>query len=168
MPTSPALLPLPPTAGGAVTLGTSPFWIGSASGCPLRLYLPGIAGHHAAIVEREDGYWLAAGPGASPAPTVNGSAVQGEFKLSHGDVIELAPAARYRFDSGEPPQTEAVEDEPAEPVFAEVPLPRRRRRRRGLTRSQRRRLRLAIFGGVATAIVLGLVAVAVLMLLRAL
>ena len=167
MPTTPALIPLPPTAGGSVPLSASPFWIGSGASCPLRLHLPGIAGRHAAVLEREDGYWLAPGPGASPVPTVNGSAAYGEVKLSHGDVIEVAPAARYRFDSGEPPAPEPEEEEPVEPVFADAPAPRRRRRRRGLTKTQRRRLRFAVLAGIATAIVVGLLAAAVVMLLRA-
>jgi hypothetical protein len=166
MPTTPVLIPLPPTAGGSVTLSTSPFWIGSAAGCALRLHLPGVAGRHAAILEREDGFWLAPGPGALPVPTVNGAAAVDDVRLSHGDVIEVAPASRYRFDSGEPPPPEP-EEEPDEPVFAEAPAPRRRRRRGGLTKAQRRRIRFAILAGIATAIVLGLVAAAVILLLRA-
>jgi hypothetical protein len=167
MPTTPALIPVPPTAGGSVGLSTSPFWIGSAPGCPLQLHLPGIAGHHAAILEREDGFWLAPGPGVSPVPTVNGTAAYDEVRLSHGDVIEVAPAARYRFDSGEPPPPEPKEDEPAEPIFAEAPAPRRRRRRRSLSKAQRRRLRLGILASIATVVVLGLLAAAVVMLIRA-
>jgi hypothetical protein len=163
----PSLIPLPPTPGGAVALSTSPCWIGSGPGCLLRLYLPGIAERHAAFLEREDGFWIAPSPGASPVPTVNGSAVDGEHLLSHGDVIELAPAARYQFDSGEPP-VEPVTEEPAEPVFAEAPAPRRRRRRRGLTAAQRRRICLVLLAGIATVIVLGLVAAAIVMLLRTL
>lgn len=168
MPTTPALIPLPPTAGGSVTLSTSPFWIGSSTGCPLQLHLPGIAGHHAAILEREDGFWLTPGPGALPVPTVNGAAAEGEVRLSHGDVIEVAPAARYRFDSGEPPPPEPAEDEPAEPVFAEAPAPRKRRRHHGLSKAQRRRLRFTILATIATVVVLGLLAAAVVLLLRAL
>ena len=167
MPNTPALIPLPPTTGRGATLSTSPFWIGSAAGCALRLNLPGIASRHAAILEREDGFWLAPGPGVLPIPSVNGAAVVEDVRLSHGDVIEVAPAARYRFDSGEPPPPEP-EEEPDEPVFAEVPTPRRRRRRGGLTKAQRRRIRSAILVGIAAAIVLGLVAAAVVLLLRAL
>lgn len=165
MPTAPALIPLPPTAGRPVALSTSPFWIGSANSCALQLHLPGIAGNHAAILEREDGFWFVSGPGASPVPTINGAAAEGEFRLSHGDVIEVAPAARYRFDSGVPPEPE--EEEPAEPIFAEAPAPRRRRQRRGMTKAQRRRLRFAVLAGIATVLVLGLVVTAVILLLRA-
>ena len=168
MRTQPALHPLPPTGGVVVPLSTSPFWIGSASGCALRLYLPGIAGRHASIMEREDGFWLAAGPGAVPPPTVNGAAVQSELRLSHGDIVELAPAARYRFDSGEPAAADDIEQEAAEPVYADAPAPRKRRRRRGLTRAQRRRLRFAVLAAVATVVVLGMVVLAVVLLLRAL
>jgi len=161
--TTPALIPLPPTAGGAIPLSTSPFWIGSAAGCTLRLYLPGIAGHHAAVLEREDGFWLASGPGASPVPTVDGTAAAAELRLSHGAVIEIAPAARYRFDSGEPPPSEELE--PPAPVFSDAPAPRRRRRR-GLTKAQKRRIRFAVAAGAAAVIVVGLVAAAVYLLLR--
>jgi hypothetical protein len=168
MSAAPTLIPVSPTSGGTVTLSTSPFWIGAATGCALRLYLPGIAGRHAAILEREDGFWLAPGPGASPLPTVNGTVAHSERRLSHGDVIELAPAARYRFDSGEPPPSEAEEPEPPEPVFSDAPVPRRRRRRGGLTKAQRRRFRFMLLTGTAAAIVLGLLAAAVVMLLRTL
>jgi hypothetical protein len=167
-PNTPALIPVPPTAGGAVTLSTSPFWIGSTTGCALRLYLPGIAGRHAALLEREDGFWLASGPGISPAPTINGAAADAEVRLSHGDVIELAPAARYRFDSGEPAPPEPAEDEPAEPVFSDAPVPRRRRRRHGVTGAQRRRIRFVLLAAIAAIVVTGLVAAAVVMLLRTL
>lgn len=163
---SPALIPLPPTGGGAIPLSTSPFWIGSGTGCALRLYLPGIAGRHAAVLEREDGFWFAPGPGVSPLPKVNGSAADGELRLSHGDVIEVAPAACYRFDSGEPPPPPPAENEPAEPVFSEAPVPRTRRRRRGLTKTQKRRIRFAVLAGAAAVIVFGLVAAAVYLLLR--
>lgn len=167
MPTTPSLVPLPPTAGGPVVLLTSPFWIGSAASCGLRLHLPGIAGHHAAILEREDGFWLAPGPGALPVPTVNGATAVDDVRLSHGDLIEVAPAARYRFDTGEPPPPEP-EEEPDEPVFAEAPAPRRRRRHHGLSKAQRRRLRFVILAGMATIVVLGMLAAAVVLLLRAL
>jgi hypothetical protein len=167
MPATPTLVPLPPTAGGPVALSTSPFWIGSGAGCALRLHLPGIEGHHAAILEREDGFWLAPGPGALPVPTVNGVDAVDDVRLSHGDVIQVAPAARYRFDSGEPPPPEP-EEEPDEPVFAEAPAPRRRRRHRGLSKAQRRRLRLVILAGIATVVVIGMLAVAVVLLFRAL
>lgn len=162
---TPALIPLPPTAGGAIPLSTSPFWIGSAASCTLRLYLPGIAGHHAAVLEREDGFWLASGPGASPVPTVDGTAAAAELRLSHGSVIEIAPAARYRFDSGEPRPSDEEAPEPPAPVFSDAPPPRRRRRR-SLTKAQQRRIRFAVAAGAATVIVIGLVAAAIYLLLR--
>ena len=119
------------------------------------------------ILEREDGFWLAPGPGALPVPTINGAAAVDDVRLSHGDLIEVAPAARYRFDTGEAPPPEP-EEETDEPVFAEAPAPRRRRRHHGLSKAQRRRLRFVILAGMATIVVLGMLAAAVVLLLRAL
>lgn len=118
----PTLEPLPPTRGDPVSLsGGTPRWIGSASGCALQLFVPGIADRHVALVEREDGWWIVAGNG----PTlVDGRPLDGPARLADDAVIELVPGYRYCFRSGVPrPASVPVPAAPAAP-------PKRRRRRR--------------------------------------
>ena len=97
MPT-PSLAPVAPTRGVPLTLGgVSPAWIGSAPDAALQLLLPGVADRHVALTEREDGWWLTPGRGAT---LLNGVPLSGAQALADGDVIEVAPGYRYRFTSG--------------------------------------------------------------------
>lgn len=97
----PCLEPIAPHRGGEARLDASPFWLGSGAGCGLRLHLPGIAARHAAILEREDGFWLVPVRAVRPAPRVNGVPVASEMRLRAGDVIELLPGVSFRFATGE-------------------------------------------------------------------
>jgi hypothetical protein len=124
-PPIPTLVPLPPQRGDPLSLARSPFWLGSRADCGHRLYLPGIAQRHVALVERADGYWLTPGDGTA---TVNGQPAGSGVLLQHGDVLELAPACQFRFDAG------VVQAQPA--VVPEAPIVERgggrRRRPKGM------------------------------------
>ncbi len=108
----------------------SPFWIGAAPGSSLPLYLPGVAERHLAILEREDGYWVSPERAVALPPRVNGAPVTGPARLRNGDVLEIVPGVRYRFDTGERPAPRPVKTPPpAAPVFHPEPRPPHRRRR---------------------------------------
>jgi hypothetical protein len=114
---APSLTPIAPTRGAPLSLGPrSPAWIGSAPDSALQLFVPGIADRHVALSEREDGWWLVAGHGAT---LLNGQPLTGSTRLAEGDAIEVAPGYRYRFESG------AAESVPA----PATPAPRDARRR---------------------------------------
>jgi FHA domain-containing protein len=114
----PTLTPVPPTPGSPVPLGTrSPAWIGARADGLIQITLPGVADRHAALVEREDGWWASEGSGAA---TVNGQPLSGSRLLASGDVLEITPGYRYEFSTGA-----------AEPVAAVAPpAPVRKRRKR--------------------------------------
>jgi hypothetical protein len=133
--TRPRLVPLTPHRGCESPLDASPFWLGSGNGCGLRLHLPGIAERHAAILEREDGFWLVPMRAVRPAPRINGVAVAAELRLRTGDVIELLPGVAFRF---------ATEEQVAEPGVRRPP----RRRSRAPWRSNRQRLARSVTVGI--------------------
>ncbi|MCX7915059.1 MAG: FHA domain-containing protein [Verrucomicrobiae bacterium] len=69
--------------------------IGRASDCQLQLGDEGILEHHAIIERREDGYHVS--PVAETAATrVNGQQVR-DYRLRHGDVVEIGPVS-LRFE----------------------------------------------------------------------
>src|SRR3954470_16114011 len=113
---TPSLQALAPREGPPVPFSVAPFWIGSSEASQIRVLLPGMAGKHAAILEREDGFWISRGEGPV---SLNGSAIQQSARLADGDVIDLAPGCRYRFLSGER-APEAIAPSP-------VPAPNARR-----------------------------------------
>ena len=119
---APSLIPIAPTRGAPLALGaTSPAWIGSAPDSALQLFLPGIAERHVALTEREDGWWLVAGRGAT---TLNGQPLGGSARLADGDVIEVAPGYRYRFEAGvEAPVTAPAGPAARPPKRRRKPLP---------------------------------------------
>ncbi|MGE3618468.1 MAG: FHA domain-containing protein, partial [Gemmatimonadales bacterium] len=96
----PKLVPAAPTRGEPVEVDRSPWWIGSSAGSALRVYLPGVADRHASITEREDGYYLSPMPGA--AIMLNGRPVSAATRLADGVIVEISPAARWEFVTGEP------------------------------------------------------------------
>jgi FHA domain-containing protein len=116
----PGLTPLPPLDGARRAIDRSPFWIGSDRSSPLPVFTPGVLQKHAAILLREDGYWISPNGGEL---RVNGSAISTSTRLNDGDTVELAVACAFRFDNGAPKAVEA----PAA-VAAAPPPPRRRRR----------------------------------------
>lgn len=69
--------------------------IGRAPDCHLRLGEEGIQEHHAIIERREDGYHVS--PLAEPSTTrVNGQEVR-DYRLRHGDIVEIGPV-QLRFE----------------------------------------------------------------------
>lgn len=117
---APSLAPIAPTRGVPLMLGgTSPAWIGSAPDAALQLFLPGVADRHVALTEREDGWWLTPGRGATK---LNGMPLSGAQALTDGDEIEVAPGYRYRFTSGA--------EEPAAASAPAVPAAPRARRKK--------------------------------------
>lgn len=115
---APSLAPIAPTRGVPLTLGgTSPVWIGSAPDAALQLFLPGVADRHVALTEREDGWWLTPGRGATK---LNGTPLSGAQPLADGDEIEVAPGYRYRFTTG-------AEEPVAAPTAPAAPRARRKR-----------------------------------------
>ena len=146
---APSLAPVAPTRGAPLTLGgVSPAWIGSAPDSALQLFLPGIADRHVALTEREDGWWLTAGRGPT---SLNGAAFSGTQRLADGDVIEVAPGYRYRFQSGE--------EQPAEPAAAAPPRERKPRKRPKRLPGARKKRPIGLIVTVAAAVVLVGVAV---------
>ncbi|HEX2095275.1 MAG TPA: FHA domain-containing protein [Longimicrobiaceae bacterium] len=130
---APRLIPAAPTRGAEIPVESSPFWIGAAPGSSLPLFLPGIAERHIAILEREDGYWVSPTRSVDPLVLrVNGAPVTGPARLHPGDLLEIAPGVRYRFETGEkrPPRpARKPPPPPPVPVFTPGPRPARRRRR---------------------------------------
>jgi len=123
---APALVPIAPTRGAPLLLsGGAPAWIGSAADSAMQLFLPGIADRHVALTEREDGWWLTAGRGAT---LLNGLPLSGAHALADGDVIEIAPGYRYRFTSSL--------EEPAAAPAPSAPAPRRRKQPKSLGRAR--------------------------------
>ncbi len=119
---TPSLEPVPPTRGTPLALhGGAPLWIGSAADCAIQLFVPGVAAHHAGLMEREDGWWIVGGNG--PA-SVNGRPLAGTVRLPDDAIIEIAPGYRYCFRSG------VARPEPAPVPAAPAPRPKRRRRHR--------------------------------------
>jgi hypothetical protein len=156
-------VPLTPHRGCESPLDASPFWLGSGNECGLCLHLPGIAERHAAILEREDGFWLVRMRTVRPVPRVNGIAMAAELRLRSGDVIELLPGISFRF---------AAEEQVVEPRVRRPP----RRRRRIPWRSIRERLARSVSmvigilgpaGWIASALALLLAIAAGAMLVRA-
>lgn len=119
MPTLPRLVPVAPTPGPEVPIHETPFWIGASQDAALPVFLPGVAARHVAIVEREDGLWVAPVRAALPRPEVNGAGITDPVRLRHGDVLRVAPGAAYRFDSGRP----AAAPRPAEAAPLPPPPP---------------------------------------------
>lgn len=116
----PGLTPLPPLDGGRRAIDRSPFWLGSDRSSQLPVFSPGVLQKHAAILLREDGYWVSPNGGQLK---VNGATITTSTRLADGDSIELAEACSFRFDDGAP----IALPEP-EPVITAPPAPRRRRR----------------------------------------
>lgn len=115
MPPRPRLVPLPPTQGEASQIDRTPFRLGSSSGAQLKAWVPGVAEVHATILEREDGYAIAPfGPGTRVR--VDGEVIDGPTVLRDGDIVELAPGARYEFVTGAP-RPVATAPAPAAPVY---------------------------------------------------
>ena len=115
----PGLTPLAPLDGARRTIDRSPFWIGSDRSTHLPVFTPGVLQKHAAILLREDGYWISPNGGELK---INGSAITTSTRLKDGDTVELAVACAFRFDDGAP----KVVHEPVQAVAA--PPPRRKRR----------------------------------------
>jgi hypothetical protein len=79
----------------------------------MQLFLPGIADRHVAVMEREDGWWVTAGRGAT---LLNGAPLSGAQPLADGDEIEVAPGYRYRFtSSADAPAAAPAPSAPAAP-----------------------------------------------------
>ena len=147
MPT-PSLRPVAPTRGVPITLDRSPAWVGSTPDALLQLFLPAVAERHVALTEREDGWWLTPGRGAT---TLNGAPLGAAARLADGDVIEVAPGYRYRFSTGEPSASAPV---PAPAAAA----PRRRKAKRLPGPRRRRPVALIAVAALAVLLVAGAVA----------
>lgn len=133
MATLPRLIPVPPTPGAEAQILETPFWIGAAQDCALPVFLPGVSRRHVAVVQREDGLWVAPVRAALPRPELNGVALLDPVRLRHGDVLRVAPGAAFRFDSGEPAPRPRPAPTPAVPPPPPPPPPRRRRAWRGVS-----------------------------------
>ncbi len=144
----PTLVPVAPTPGAPLALDRSPFWIGGADGAALRLYLPGIADRHVALIEREDGWW--ASPGHESV-TLNGMALTAARLLAAGDTIAVLPGHQYRFETNVALPVPAPAPSPA--------APRTRRKPPRHPRRPRRRPPVAVIAVAALALVLVVAAV---------
>src|SRR3954471_4342632 len=94
----PGLTPLPPLEGRRHAIDRSPFWLGSDRGNQLAIFSPGILAKHAAILLREDGYWLSPNGGVV---RLNAALVTTSTRLNADDTIELSAGCAFRFDTGE-------------------------------------------------------------------
>jgi hypothetical protein len=93
------LVPLPPTPGAPVPVDRTPFWIGSGRTASLAIGSRGVADRHACLTAASDGLYLAGYPGVAP-PRVDGRAITQPTRLADGQVIELAPDARWEIVTG--------------------------------------------------------------------
>ena len=124
----PGLTPIPPLEGGRKAIDRTPFWLGSDRASQLPVFSPGVLQKHAAILLREDGYWISPNGGQL---RINGATVATSIRLNDGDSVELAEACAFRFDDGAP----KVVPEPESTSAA--PLPPRRRRRSNIRFTKR-------------------------------
>jgi hypothetical protein len=158
----PRLVPVAPSQGAPKSIALTPFWIGSAPDSALPLQLPRVALRHVAIMEREDGFYLAPVANVHPAPLLNGRDVSGPTRMQNGDVIQIVPGVVWRLETGEP-LPEAAAEEDADDVF--VPVAGRSGKRKKKRRARRsgggigRRLLVAgaVLALVALVVVAGIV-----------
>jgi hypothetical protein len=94
--------------------------LGSDRSSQLPVFSPGVLQKHAAILLREDGYWISPNGGRL---RVNGAEISTSTRLTDGDSIEVAEACSFRFDDGVPKAMPELE-----PAVAAPATPRRRRR----------------------------------------
>ncbi len=154
----PKLVPVAPTQGASVSIALTPFWIGSAASSALPLQLPGVAGRHVAVMEREDGFYLSPVANVFPVPLLNGRAVSSLTRMSNGDVIQVVPGSVWRLDTGEPL---LVADEAVDEGFTGVAP------RSGKKKKKRKAMRSAGGGGWRTVAVWAGVLVVVALLVIA-
>lgn len=126
----PRLVPVAPTQGARTSIALTPFWIGSAPTSALAILLPGVASRHVAIMEREDGFYLAPVAGVHPAPTLNGRSVSGLTRVQNGDVIQVVPGSVWRLETGEPRPVEATDDAGGEFVPVAARSGKRKKKRK--------------------------------------
>ncbi len=141
----PGLTELPPLAGRRHPIDRSPFWLGSDRTSHVPIFNPTVLGKHAAILVREDGYWVTPNGGSL---RVNGTEVTASARLQSGDVVTLSDGCSLRFDDGVA--------RPAAPAPAAPPqvAPRRKARRFRL-RVDRRKLAIGLTVAVVVALVGG-------------
>ncbi len=116
----PLLITEPPLAPVSYPLRGATMRIGRGVDAGVRVEHPLVDARHAMLLEREDGWWLAATAGRVQ---LNGQSFGGEHRLAHGDRLTLAPGATLRFDSA------IVAVTPREPPHTAPPVRRARRRR---------------------------------------
>ena len=154
----PRLVPVAPTQGTPRSIALTPFWIGSSPDSALPLQLPGVAARHAAVMEREDGFYLSPVANVYPAPLLNGRAVTGLTRMQNGDVIQIVPGVEWRLETGEPLPVAAAE---ADEGDAFVPVAGRsgKKKKRKARRSGGGRGRsMAVWGAVLALVALVVVA----------
>jgi hypothetical protein len=127
----PRLVPVAPTQGAPRSIAMTPFWIGSSLDSALVLQLPGVAPRHVAVMEREDGFYLAPVAGVQPAPLLNGRAVSGPTRMQNGDTVQIVPGVVWQLETGEPLP---VADEPDDDVFEGVARRSGKKKKRRNTR----------------------------------
>jgi hypothetical protein len=146
----PGLTELPPLGGRRHPIDRSPFWLGSDRASHLPVFSPGVLGRHAAILMREDGYWLSPNGGSVH---LNGSEVTGSVRLTAGDIVELTDGYSFQFDDG-------VEKR-VTPISVPTPQPALRRKpKRFRFRVDRRKVALGLTSAVIVALVGGGIALA--------
>ena len=145
----PSLIARPPRRPERLSLDVSPFWIGSGQGAEHRVFLPGMAERHVALIERADGYWAIPGTGSA---TINGTPMGSGVRVKQGDVLELMPGLSFTFDGGE--ESALVSAAPAAENIAVPASPRPRRAVQPMRASSRVPLSVRIGLGVAAALVM--------------
>ena len=113
----PRLVPVAPTQGAPRSIAMTPFWIGSSPDSALPLQLPGVAPRHVALMEREDGFYLAPVSGRAPRAAAQRPPRSGPTRMENGDTVQIVPGVVWRLETGEPLP---VEEEPEEDVFEGV------------------------------------------------
>ncbi|MDB4910087.1 MAG: hypothetical protein JWO39_910 [Gemmatimonadetes bacterium] len=149
----PRLVPVAPTQGAPRSISLTPFWIGSAPDSALPLQLPGVAPRHVALMEREDGFYLAPVANVYPAPLLNGRSVSGPTRMQNGDVIQVVPGVVWRLETGEPLQAaeeEAADDDAFVPVAGRSG---KKKKKRNSRRSAGGRGRAIVVWGAVLALV---------------
>jgi hypothetical protein len=155
----PRLVPVAPTQGAPRSIALTPFWIGSAPDSALPLQLPGVAPRHVAVMEREDGFYLAPVANVYPAPLLNGRSVSAPTLMQNGDVIQIVPGVVWRLETGEPLPVATEEAEEDEFVAVAPRSGKRRKKKRKARRSGGGRGRvIAVWGAVLALVALLVVA----------
>lgn len=119
----PYLVTEPPLAPATFPLHGFQMRIGRTVDSPIRIDHPLVDARHAMLLDREDGWWIAASAGRV---VINGTPLSGEHRLVQGDRLSLGAGAVLRFEANTPVAVAPVR---AAGAGGGMRAPRKKRRR---------------------------------------